>query len=158
MCKWTNRMASLQHKCTINVLLIIYSLSPDFCTWTQWDRLMHELQWDVSGGPKKVAQLLVGHNSKTAQKNYKTSHNIFSTCPKIQCHGYWQYRMCMACNPHGSAWHVAMIKNCQVCPWCQTVIIITVNIRCIAHYSSCSDFHSQQTWISPKGVTGSFLD
>ena len=154
MCKWTNRIASLQHKCTINVLLIIYSLSPHFCTWTQWDRLMRELQWDVLGGPKKVTQLLVGHNSKTAQKNSTKLHTTFFkhvlnqiviftkpannkcrddscskiVCPKIQYHGYWQYRMCMACNPDGFAWHVAVIKNCHVCPWCQTVIIITVNI------------------------------
>ena len=77
MCKWTNIMASLQHQCTINVPLIIYSLSPDFCTWTQWDRLMHELQWDLSGGPKKVAQLLVGHNSKTAQINSAKLHTTF---------------------------------------------------------------------------------
>ena len=82
----------------------------------------------ISGGPTKVAELLAGHNFKTARRNSTKLHihTTFSTCfqsicefskrmdnkcrndscfkigcRKIQYRRYQQYWMCMACTLYG---------------------------------------------------------
>ena len=43
-------------------------------------------QLNISGGPKTVAQLLVGHNFKTASKNFTKLHTtFFAACFQLLC-------------------------------------------------------------------------
>ena len=103
----------------------------------------------LSGGPKKVAQLLVGHNFKTARKNSTKLHttffqHVFNHFVNFQ--SKWTTNVEMTVDlklgvqksnivdtssifdVYGmhSAWYTAEIKKCQVCLGCQIVIIITI--------------------------------
>ena len=110
---------------------------------------------NLSGGAKKIAQLLVWQSFTTHQQNSAELRSGFSqhvlndtvnfqshwitnvemmVCPKIQYRGYQQYWMCMAHTLHGHAWHTAvkkevpgLSKDSLVRLWCQIIILITAN-------------------------------
>ena len=93
----------------------------------------------ISGGPKKVAQLLVGHNFKTSCKNFIKLHttflqHVFYHFVNFQSEWTTKVEMTVALvlgdeksilqipaklDVYGmhSVWYSAEVKKCQVCLW-----------------------------------------
>ena len=99
---------------------------------------------NISGGPKKVAKLLVGHNFKTARKNSTKLHttffqHVFNHYVNFQSKWTTNVEMTVALRlgveksnivdtsniGMHSVWYSAEMKKCQVCLWCQIAITIT---------------------------------